>query len=142
MSDEDSWATGDNWERETRRIIAENVAKFNRQMDQFIEREMNIPAREPETPHKGVSLEKPEAARERMAYDSQERRDAIAKHLERAGVSPEAQLARKLLELGQGAPARDIADERRDAASRGALMRERDARGKEGPSKGIERERD
>ena len=135
MSDEESW------DARERRIIAENVAKFNRQMDRDIEREMGIPARIPDPPRKGVSLEKSAVTREvytgiTVEYDSAARREAIAEHLRRAGVSKEAQLARMLLEVGQAAPARDIEKERRDAASRGALMRER-----ESPNRGIERGR-
>ncbi|MEV0358959.1 hypothetical protein AB0H71_23165 [Nocardia sp. NPDC050697] len=99
-------------------------------------------------PSKGLSLEKDRVAAEResvgmasaqsamasaptIRYDSAERRNAIAQHLERLGVAPELAAVRMLVELGNGAPPEEAVRTRAGASAVQRGAREQDPRGLE-----------
>lgn len=78
-------------------------------------------------------------ATESLAYDSAERRQALAAHLQRSGVSPELTQVRMLVEAGRGiSPDEAI---RLDEAARHASMARDLARETRGLQRGIDRGR-
>lgn len=161
------WGTSPEGEDEAARAARQRQKEFQRELDKVIERELGIPPRseykgvtldkdetvrqmftsspsqqamkraatekqkERETPAREVQARTP-------AYDSVARRQALAKHLEKMGVSPELIQARLLVELGQAKPPAAALDatDRRDPNSKGAAMR---AREKEARERGISR---
>lgn len=75
-----------------------------------------------------------EQVRPPMRYDSAERRQAIAQHLERLGISPELQAVRMLVELGNATPPSDAVRRRPgEGGQQGRSRGDDQGRGQEPP---------
>lgn len=148
MSDDFKWGTSPEGESDAAKRQAAREADFMNKLNRQIEKEFGIPAPPPAqaTPppppkpapakakeSKGVNLQKDPVTRalySGIPHDSAARREAIQAHLERQGISQELRVIRDLLERGNAQPP-GVAPERRDAQSRGAAMRDPNARGRD-----------
>lgn len=141
MSDQ-QWGTSPQGENEAAKRQAEREKEFERKLDRDLEKHLGIPPRTPEAKeNRGVRLEKDAMTRQMFTsnqpYDSNARRAAISAHLERMGISKELIQIRQIMEVGRGVPpgTPEVGD-RRSPESKGAHMREKEARERDERGKG------